>query len=345
MKAVRVHAPGDGDHLRYEDVSDPQLRSPNDVIVKVKAAAVNRFDLTVRAGFVCNATSTPRILGADGAGTVVSVGGEVNNIKAGAAVCLYPAIGCGHCESCANEQEFLCRKSRLLGECEDGTYAEYVRVPAKNCFPVPAGLSFEEAAAFPLVYATAWRMLFTHANLKPGESILIIGAGGGVASAALQLALVFGAQVFVSSRSAEKLTAAKELGAHHGIDSRIHELPKEVRRLTGKRGVDVVVNNVGGQTWGAGLATLARGGRLVTCGSLGGATPKSDLRRIFWHHLTIFAASSLTRREFGRVLTFFDGSRRKPIIDRVLPLADANQAHQRMQQGQQFGKIVLRVGE
>jgi NADPH:quinone reductase-like Zn-dependent oxidoreductase len=343
LKAVRIHAHGGSDPLRYEDVEDPQLRSPSDVIVKVKAAAVNRIDLTVRAGVVCNPASLPRILGADGAGTVVSVGGEVNHVKLGAAVCLYPAIGCGHCRRCANEQEFLCGERRLLGEREDGTYAEYVRVPAKNCFTVPPGLSFEEAAAFPLVYATAWRMLFTHANLKPGESILIIGVGGGVASAALQLAGVIGARVFVTSRVAEKLATAKELGAHHGIDSRIPELAKEVRRLTGKRGVDVVVNNVGGETWRAGLAALARGGRLVTCGSLGGATPKSDLRRIFWNHLTILATSSVTRQEFGRVLNFFDGSRRKPIIDRVLPLTDANRAHQRMQQGQQFGKIVLRV--
>ncbi|MGH7795536.1 MAG: zinc-binding dehydrogenase [Candidatus Binatia bacterium] len=345
MKAVRIHAHGGSDQLRYEDAEDPQLRSPSDVIVNLKAAAVNRVDLTLRAGSVCNQVSFPRILGADGAGIVVSVGVAVNNVKPGAAVCFYPVIGCGHCQLCANEQESLCGERRLLGDREDGTYAEYVRVPAKNCFAAPAGLSFEEAAAFPLVYATAWRMLFTHADLKPGESILIIGAGGGVASAALQLARVIGARVFVTSRSAEKLAAATERGAHHGIDSRTHELAKEVRRLTGKRGVDVVVNNVGGEAWSAGLAALARGGRLVTCGSVAGATPKTDLRRIFWNHLTIFAARSVTRQEFRRVLNFFDGSCRKPIIDQVLPLSNANHAHQRMQQGQQFGKIVLRVDE
>lgn len=345
MKAVRIHAHGSSDHLRYEDAEEPKLRSPDDVIIKVKAAAVNRIDLTLRAGFVCNLVSLPRILGADGAGIVVSVGAEVNNVKPGAAVCFYPVIGCGRCRLCASEQEFLCGERRLLGEREDGTYAEYVRVPAKNCFTVPAGLSFEEAAAFPLVYATAWRMLFTHAELKPGESILIIGAGGGVASAALQLAGVIGARVFVTSRSAQKLAAAKDHGANYGIDSRIHNLAKEVRRLTDKRGVDVVVNNVAGETWSPGLAALARGGRLVTCGSLAGATPKTDLRRIFWNHLTILATSAVTRREFGRVLNFFDGTRRKPIIDRVLPLNEANQAHRRMQQGRQFGKIVLRVSE
>jgi NADPH:quinone reductase-like Zn-dependent oxidoreductase len=188
-------------------------------------------------------------------------------------------------------------------------------------------------------------MLITHADLKPGESVLIVGAGGGVASAALQLAAVIGARVFVTSRSAEKLAAAKKLGARHGIDCRTADFAKEVRRLTGKRGVDVAVNCVGGETWAGGLAALSRGGRLVTCGAVAGADPKTDLRRVFWNHLKIFAASSPTRQEFGRALNFFGGSCRRPVIDQIFPLRDANRAHQRLEQGRQFGKIVLRVNE
>jgi len=342
LKAVRIHAHGGSAQLRYEDADDPRLRSPSDAVVKLKAAAVNHIDLMIRAEVECNRISWPHILGADGSGTVVSVGAEASNVKPGDAVCIYPLMGCGHCRFCANEQESMCGERRLLGEREDGTYAEYVRLPATNCFAIPGGLSFEEAAAFPLVYATVWRMLFTHADLKPGESVLIIGAGG-VAGAALQLATVVGARVFVTSRSAQKLAAAARHGAHHGIQCPPDDLAKEVRRLTGKRGVDVVVNSVGGETWSAGLAALARGGRLVTCGSVAGANPKTDLRRVFWNHLKILATGAPSRREFRRVLNFFDGSCRRPMIDRVLPLSEARQAHQRLQRGEPFGKIVLRT--
>jgi len=343
LKAVQIHAYGGIDQLRYEDAEEPQLRSTQDVILKLKAAAVNRIDLAVRSGINGGIISSPRTLGADGAGTVFSAGVEVRNVKPGDAVCLYPIYGCGACPFCTAEQESLCSQRRLLGERDEGTYAEFVRVPARNCFALPGGLSFEEAAAFPLVYVTAWRMLITQADLKPGESILIVGAGGGIATAALQIACVTGARVIVTSDNDEKLLAARKFGAEHGIHCHRAEFAKAVRRFTGKRGVDVVVNCVGGASWAESLAALARGGRLVTCGAVAGPLPKTDLRRVFWNHLKLFAANSGTRQEFLQALNFFAASQRKPIMDQVFPLKDASCAHQRLEQRKQFGKIVLRI--
>jgi NADPH:quinone reductase-like Zn-dependent oxidoreductase len=342
LKAVRIPAPGGGERLLYEDVDDPELRLLSDVIVKLRAATVNRSDLTNSVPSNCVRMSFPHIPGADGAGVVISAGAQVRNIKPGDAVCIYPLMACGNCQFCAKQQEFRCGERRLLGGREQGTYAEYVRLPAINCFPIPDGLSFEEAAAVSLAYPTVWRMLFTQADLKPGESVLIMGAGG-IGSAALQLATAVGARVFVTSRSEQKLAAAAERGAHHGIHCPPQDLAQEVRRLTGRRGVDVVVNSIGGDTWSAGLAALARGGRLVTCGTVAGSNPKTELRRVFWNHLTISAASFPTRQEFCSVLEFFNHPCRRPVIDRVFPLREAGRAHQRLQQSAPFGKIVLRT--
>jgi NADPH:quinone reductase-like Zn-dependent oxidoreductase len=343
LKAVRIHTHGGLDRLRYEDVDEPQLRADLDVIVELKAAAINRIDLRDRSGLNGEILSAPRIPGADGAGTVFSTGSEVRNVKPGDAVCLYPIYGCGVCQFCRAEQESLCSERQFLGEHHNGTYAEFVRVPARNCFPLPLGLSFEEAAAFPLVYVTAWRMLISQANLKPGESVLIIGAGGGIATAALQIASVMGARVIVISDNEEKVSVARNFGAAAGIHRNRREFAPAVRGLTGKRGVDVVVNGVGGDSWSESLAALARGGRLVTCGAVAGPHLKTNLRRVFWNQLKIFGANSATRQEFLRVLDFFAVSSRKPIIDSVVALKDAPAAHERLKQRKQFGKIVLRV--
>jgi len=343
LKAIRIHAYGGIDQLRYEDTGEPQLRSGTDVIIKLNAAAVNRRDLAVRAGNVCSTDLLPLIVGADGAGTVVSVGSEVRTVKPCDAVCLYPIHGCGDCLICTNQQGFICNNGQRLGNHDPGTYAEYVKVPAQNCFPLPSGLSFEAAAAFPLVYLTAWRMLITHADLKPGQTVLIVGAGGGIATAAAHISGVVGARVFVMSANKDKLAAATMLGAHHPIHSPSGEFAKTVRGLTEKRGVDVVVNCVGAATWAEALAALARGGCLVTCGAIAGSRPKTDLRRVFWNHLKIFAAHGGTRQEFLRVLNFLASSSRKPVIDKVFPLHEAGWAHQRMEQGKHFGKIILHI--
>jgi NADPH:quinone reductase-like Zn-dependent oxidoreductase len=269
----------------------------------------------------------------------------VTNVKPGDAVCLYPASGCRRCEYCVTDREHLCSQARALGQGESGTYAEYVRVPARNCFPIPEGLSFEEAAALPVAHITAWRMLITHADLKAGETILILGIGGGVATAALRLATFIGAQIIVTSGSDAKLALAKQLGAAHGINYRSTDVAKEVRSRTAKRGADVVVDGVGGDGWVTSLAALAKGGRLVTCGATTGAQPQTDLRRIFWNNLSIFGSTLGTREEFRQVLNFIVVSKTKPVIDRVFPLKHADKAQQRLEDGQQFGKIVLSMAD
>ena len=343
MKAVRIHEHGGIDKLCYEVAPEPVLNSPEVVIVKLKAASLNRFDLWVRRGLTGIALSFPRILGGDGAGVVVEAGEGIKNVKPGDAVCLYPASGCGQCEFCMTDREFLCARLRVLGEREDGTYAEYVRVPGRNCFPIPTGLSFEEAAAFPLVYTTLWRMLITNGRLKPGEWVLILGIGGGVASAALQVAAHMGARTIVTSSSDDKLAMAKQRGAEYGINHRTADFGKEVRRLTGKRGVDIVVDCVGGDGWVKSLTALAKGGRLVTCDAIAGSSPRTDIQRIFWNHLTIFGSTLGSREEFRQALNFIESTRMRPIIDRVFPLKDTAQAQRHMEDDNQFGKIVLRV--
>jgi NADPH:quinone reductase-like Zn-dependent oxidoreductase len=239
----------------------------------------------------------------------------------------------------------MCIRLRVLGERDPGTYSQYVKAPARNCFPIPAGLSFEEAAAFPLVYITVWRMLMTNAGLKSGESVLILGIGGGVASAGLQLAVRIGAHVIVTSASDEKLAQAKRYGAAHGINHRTSDFAKEVRQLTDKRGVDVVIDCVGGESWVRSLAALAKGGRLVTCGATAGANPQTDIRRIFWNNLKIFGSTLGSRDDFRQAISFMEVCGTRPIIDRVFPLWDAAAAQQRLEEAKQFGKIVLRMDE
>jgi NADPH:quinone reductase-like Zn-dependent oxidoreductase len=312
----------------------------DEALIRLKAAAVNRMDLESRAQTRLEA---PRIPGADGAGVVQSVGAHVHGIKPGDAVCLFPFYDCGTCPSCVAADNSRCRKPDLLGSGAAGTYAEFVCLPARNCFPLPAGLSFQEAAALPLVHLMAWRMLVSDADLKPGEWVMIVGAGGGIATAALQLATTLGARVIVLSRSEQKLSAARRLGALHAVSLMEREPFRAARALTGKRGVDVVVNCVAGHTWAGSLAALARGGRLVSCGAFCGTTPKTDLRRIFWNHLKILGAHTATREEFTRVLNYFAAGRQKPVIDSVFPLREAERAHERLHCGRQFGKVVLRI--
>jgi len=236
----------------------------------------------------------------------------------------------------------MCIRVRVLGERLPGTYAEYVKVPARNCFPIPGAFSFDEAAAFPLVHITVWRMLVINGGLKAGERVLILGVGGGVASAALLLALRMGARVIVTSGSDEKLERARALGAEHGINHQAADFAKEVRQWTGKRGVDLVVDCAGGENWSKSLAALAKGGRLVTCGATAGPCSQTDIRRVFWNQLKIFGSTLGSRDDFQQALDFATATGTKPIIDREFVLAEAGAAQQRLEEGKQFGKIVLR---
>jgi len=345
LKAVRIHEHGGVDKLRYEEAENPRISSPNEVIVKLRAASVNHIDIWVRLGATGIAIPMPHILGGDGAGVIFEVGGEVSNVRPGDAVCLYLFSGCGQCEFCLSHRDFMCVYVRALGERLDGTYAEYVRLPAENCFPIPAGMSFAEAAAFPLVFVTVWRMLITHARLKPGETILIIGIGGGVAGAALQVAKKIGANVIVTSGSDEKLELTKKYGAAHTINHREKDFAQEVRALTGNRGVDVVLDCVAGEVWQKSLAALARSGRLVTCGATAGGSPETDLTPIFTKHLQIFGSTLGSRDEFRHLLSFMAVAEIKPIIDQVFPLSEAAAAQRRMEEAKQFGKIVLQISD
>lgn len=318
---------------------------PDEVIVRLDAAALNHIDLWTRLGATGMVIPMPHILGADGAGVVVEIGTDVRNVNTGDPVCLYPFNGCGQCEFCLNGQDLLCIYIRCLGERLDGTYAEYVKLPAANCFPIPPGFTFQQAAAFPLVFITLWRMLVTNARLKPGETILIIGVGGGVASAALQVAKKMGARAIVTSGSDAKLELARNIGADHGINHGKQDFAEEVKRLTGGRGVDVVVDTVAGEIWQKSLASLARGGRLVTCGATAGGQPKDDLTAIVSKHLKIYGSTLGSREEFRQLLSFMTASQIKPIVDCVFPLKDAAAAQRYLEEAKQFGKVVLQIAE
>jgi NADPH:quinone reductase-like Zn-dependent oxidoreductase len=345
LKAIRIHAHGGIDQLRFEDAPDPKITSLRDVIVKLEAAALNHIDLWVRMGATGMKIPMPHILGADGAGVIVEVGNAVKSVRTGDKVCLYSFTGCGECEFCLSDRDFMCIRVRSLGERLDGTYAQYIKVLPENCFPVPSYMTFAEAAAFPLVFVTLWRMLVTNARLQAGESLLIIGIGGGVASAALQVAKRIGARVIVTSGSDEKLERAKALGAEHGINHRRKNFAEEVQRLTDNRGVDVVLDSVAGEIWQKSLHSLVHGGRLVTCGATAGSEPNDDVNTMVSKELRIYGSTLGSREDFRQLLSFLDATQIHPIIDRKFPLSEARDAQERMEEARQFGKILLQISD
>ena len=342
MKAAFIRELGGLERIEFGELPDP-VPGPGEVRVKVRAAALNRLDVFVRNGIPGIALAFPHVMGADGAGVIDSTGPEVASLRHGDEVVLNPGIDCGDCEFCRAGEHSLCVSFRILGEHLPGTFAQYVVVPAANARPKPPGLSWEEAAAFPLTFLTAWRMLVTKARVRPGETLLIIGIGGGVATAALQIARLLGMKVFVTSGSPEKLARAKALGAEGGIDHARTDFSREIRKLTGKRGVDVVLDSVGKATWKQSIASAARGGRLLTCGATTGPDPQTDLARIFWNQLTVYGSTMGTRGEFEAMSKIFAEGRVRPVIDGVYPLSRAREAMEIMEGGRQFGKVVLRV--
>lgn len=342
MKAAFFREHGGLERIEYGDLPDP-VPGPGQVRVRVRAGSLNHLDIFVRNGIPGIPVALPHVMGSDGAGVVESVGPGVTRVNPGDEVVLNPGVNCGDCEFCRMGEHSLCTTFHLLGEHVAGTFAEYVVAPAINAWPRPAALSWEECAAFPLTFLTAWRMLVSKARVRPGESLLIIGVGGGVAVAALQIAKLLGLTVFVTSGSGEKLARAKGLGADAGIDHSATDFAREVRKLTGKRGVDVVLDSVGKATWRQSIAAAAKGGRLLTCGATTGTDPQTDLGRIFWNQLTVYGSTMGTHAEFAEMLRIFRDGKVKPVVDAVFPLAKTRDAEQRLEEKRQFGKIVIRV--
>ncbi len=326
MKAVRIHEDGGPDVLRYEDVEEP-APGPGEVLLRLRAASLNHLDLWLRRGLP--SVPKPRILGADGAGDVAALGQGVEGFELGARVVLNPGLDDG---------------GRIVGEHMDGTHAELIALPADYVHPIPDGLSYEEAAAFPLVFQTAYRMLVTRAELRPGEWVLVWGVGAGVATASLAIAKALGARVIVTSTSEEKLARARELGADAAFRTDDADVPLEVQTVTEGRGVDVVVEHVGEATWKTSLQVVRPGGRVVVCGATSGPNPPANLHRIFWKQLSILGSTMGTREDFRAVYELVAAGRVRPVVDRVFPLSEAAAAHEYLESSRQFGKVVLEIG-
>ena len=341
MKAAIFQQHGGPEVLEYADVPDPRIRA-NEVLVAVKACALNHLDLFARGGLPRIEIPLPHILGNDIAGVVREVGELVTWVKPGDEVMVQPGVSCGHCEACLTGQDNLCREYDIIGYRRNGGYAELVAVPGVNIVPKPAELSWEEAAALPLVTITAWHMLVTRANVQPGEDVLVHAAGSGVGSIAIQIAKLRGARVITTASSDEKLAKARELGADETIDYTRDDWPKEVRRLTNKKGVDVVVEHTGAATWPGSISSLKNNGRLVTCGATSGFDARTDLRQVFYRHLSLLGSFMGSKGELLEALKFVREGKIRAVVDRVLPLSEARQAHELIEDRAQFGKIVLR---
>lgn len=343
MRALTLAATGGLEQLAVTEVSAPALAAPDDVLVRIHAAALNRLDLFVVGGLPGVTYTFPHIVGSDGAGVVEAVGPAVRGVQPGDRVMINPGVSCGRCPSCLAGEQSLCDTFGVLGEHRAGTIAEYVVVPATNLGRVPDAMSWAEAAAFPLATLTAWRMLVSRAALRPGETVLIWGMGGGVAQAALRIARLVGAETIVTSSSDEKLAHARAIGADHAVNHATGDVVAEVKRITGRRGAHVIVDSVGERTWPHSLRCLRRGGRLVTCGGTTGPHVGLDVRKLFWHQWTILGSTMGSHREFAEVVALAARGELWPTVDRVVPLAGAVEAYRRLERGEQDGKLVIEV--
>jgi NADPH:quinone reductase-like Zn-dependent oxidoreductase len=325
VKAVRIHEDGGPEVLKLEEVEDP-VAGAGEVLIRLHAASLNHLDIWMRRGLP--SVPKPRILGADGAGVVESVGEGADSISPGDRVLINPGLDDG---------------ARIVGEHMDGTHAELISVPAENVYPVPDGLSFEEAAAFPLVFETAYRMLVTKARLREGEWVLVWGVGSGVGSASFVIAKALGARTLVTSSSAEKLERARELGAEAVVNHAEDDVAAAVKEATGGSGVDVVIEHVGEATWKTSLQAAGTNARVVVCGATSGPNPPAQLHRIWWKQLEIYGSTMGTREDFEGVYELVASGKVKPIVDRVFPLGEAAAAHEYLEEGRQFGKVILSI--
>ena len=340
MKALRFHRHGGPEVLQLEELPDP-IPGPGQILLEVKAASINHIDLWLRGGLPSFPIALPRTPGADASGVVRSVGAGVTTVKPGQRILLNPATSCGQCEFCGQGDMSLCLEYRIRGEHADGVQCELVAAPAHAAVPIPDSLSFEHAAAAPLVYLTSWRMMVTRGGVKAGDWVLIHGAGAGIGTACLAIARLFGARVIATASTDEKCAKAAALGADVTINSSTGDVVKRVREATGKRGADIVVDYVGKATWNQSLLCTKRGGRIVTCGATSGYDPAEDLRHVFFRQLQILGCTMGNNAEFAAAMRCLVQGKLVPVIDSVMPLKDAADAHRRIEARKTFGKVVL----
>jgi NADPH:quinone reductase-like Zn-dependent oxidoreductase len=340
MKAVFIRGHGGPEVVEVGELPDPEP-GPGQVRLAVRAAAVNHLDLWVCRGWPGLKLSFPHVLGSDVSGTVDAVGPGVDDIRPGDEVVAYPGVSCGRCERCLSGEPNLCRRYAILGEHVAGVQSEKVVISARHAFPKPARLGFEEAAAVPLTFVTAWHALTARAGLRTGETVLVHAAGSGVGVAAVQIAKLLGARVIATAGSDAKLAKARELGADEAVNYETGSFVDAVKKLTARRGVDVVFEHVGKKTWEGSIQAAALGGRIVTVGATTGHDPLTDLRHVFFRQLSVLGSTMGTPGELAQVLRFFEEGKLRPVVDRVLPLADVKRAHQLLADRAQFGKVVL----
>ncbi len=342
MKAARIHLHGGPEVLVYEEAPEP-APGPADVLLRVRACALNHLDLFVRAGIPGMTFPLPRILGSDIAGEVVSTGALCERVKPGWRALLAPGLSCRQCARCLEGNDNMCRRYAVFGYGRDGGNAELVAAPEYSVIPIPDAMGFEEAAAAPLVTLTAWHMLMGRAKLRPGEDVLVLAASSGVGACAIQIAKLFQCRVIATAGGEEKMAKARALGADHAIDHYAQDISAEVKRITARRGVDIVVEHVGAATWRKSVESLAPGGRLVTCGATTGYEAALDLRYLFSKQYEILGSFMGTLGELHSALGLVFRGAIRPVIDRVYPLREIRAAHQRLEDREQFGKIVLAV--
>ncbi len=338
--AIVLDSHGSVDVLQARDIDVP-APGPGQVRVRVRAVALNHLDLWVRRGLPGLKLEYPHRLGSDIAGEVESVGPGVTNASPGQKLLVAPATSCGVCEACLSGDDNLCVKYRILGENTHGGYAQLLNIPAQNVLPFPANLSFAEAAAIPLTFLTAWQMVVLRARVKPGEIVLVQGAGSGVGVAAIQIARLHGARVWATAGSQEKCERARQLGAEEVFDYSKVDVPAEVKQRTNKRGVDVVIEHVGGDTFLKSVLAATRGGRVVTCGATSGFNVALDLRQVFFRQVQVLGSTMGRRATLFDIVRHVESGRLRPVVDRVLPIAKARDAHTALEERAAFGKIVL----
>ena len=338
MKAVRIHEFGGPEVLRFEDVPEPALRKDR-VLVRVKACALNHLDLWIRKGLP--GIKLPHINGSDVAGDVAEVGEYITDIKPGQRVLLAPMVFCGHCAECVAGRQNFCAQFSVLGYLTDGGNAELIAIPRINVIPFPETLTYDEAASVPLVFLTAWHMLVSRGQVKPGQLVLVLGAGSGVGSAAIQIAKLWGARVITTGGDEVKLNKGRELGADYTINHYKQKISEEVRKITAKRGVDIVIEHVGAATWDESLKSLRPGGTLVTCGATTGPEAKLELRFLFSRQISLLGSYMGNMGELHEVLKFVFNGALKPIVDKSFPLREARAAHEHLERSAQFGKVIL----